>query len=78
MAEQVFKPGDTVPKSGLYVVAHAGHRTAHEATLFEGEQFPACSQCNQGVQFKLLRGATPIGNDADFGHRKARGHSRSK
>jgi hypothetical protein len=78
MAEQVFKPGESVPQSGLYLVKHAHHRADHEATLFQGEQFPACAQCEAAVRFKLLRGATPIGNDSDFRQRKARGHSRSK
>jgi hypothetical protein len=78
MAEQVFKPGEMVPKSGLYLVVHGGHRADHEATLFQGEQFPGCGQCEKAVRFRLLRGATPISDDTDFRQKKARGHSRSR
>jgi hypothetical protein len=78
MAEQDFRPGDIVPESGLYLVAHGSHRPDHEATLFQGEQFPSCAQCELQVRFRLLRAATPISNDSDFRTRKARGHSRSK
>lgn len=78
MAEQVFRPGESVPESGLYLVAHGRHRPDHEATLFQGEQFPVCVQCEHQVRFRLLRAATPITNDSDFRQRKARGHSRSK
>jgi hypothetical protein len=78
MAEQDFKPGENVPKSGLYVVVHANHRADHEATLFQGEQFPACTHCEEAVRFRLLRGATPITDDSDFRQKKARVHSRSK
>jgi hypothetical protein len=78
MAEQVFKPGEDVPQSGLYLVVHAEHRADHEATLFQGEQFPSCAQCEVEVRFRLLRGATPISSDSDFRKRRARGHSRSK
>lgn len=78
MAEQVYRPGDSVPESGLYLVAHGSHRPDHEATLFQGEQFPACAQCEQQVRFRLLRGAIPISSDSDFRQRKARGHSRKQ
>ncbi|MCI0348606.1 MAG: hypothetical protein L0Z53_04200 [Acidobacteriales bacterium] len=77
MAEQAFKPGESVPQSGLYLVQHAGHRADHEATLFQGEQFPACAQCDLAVRFTLLRAVGPISSDSDFGRKKARGHSRS-
>ena len=78
MAEQVFKPGENVPQSGLYLVLHENHRADHEATLFQGEQFPACAQCDIAVRFRLLRAATPAGDDSNFRKRKARGHSRSQ
>lgn len=78
MAEQVFKPGDDVPQSGLYLVLHEKHRPDHEATLFQGEQFPACAQCDVAVRFRLLRAATPVADGSDFRRRKARGHSRSQ
>ena len=78
MAEQVFKPGESVPKSGLYLVLHNKHRPDHEATLFEGDQFPACAQCDVAVRFRLLRAATPSADNSDFRKPKARGHSRTQ
>ena len=78
MAEQVFKPGENVPQSGLYLVVHDNHRADHEASLFQGEQFPACAQCDVGVRFKLIRAASPEADDSSPHKRKARGHSRSQ
>lgn len=70
-----FKPGEIVPKSGLYAVSHREHRLRHEATLLEGEHFPACSQCGNDVSFQLQHSAVPIGEDSDFQPRKRRARS---
>jgi hypothetical protein len=50
-----FKPGETVPKSGVYRVEHASHRLMHQATLLEGSQFPKCKVCGASVRFHLVR-----------------------
>ncbi len=55
MRNEVFKPGDTVRQSGVYVVFHTEHRPEHEVTLREGEVFPPCSVCNEAVRFEMAR-----------------------
>ena len=65
-AEQIFRPGEVVPESGVYRVIHQHHRETHLATLFHGERFPACARCCEAVKFALLRPARLIGDDADF------------
>jgi hypothetical protein len=51
----VYKPGDIVPRSGLYRIDHKQHRLMHEATLTEGTLFPRCRRCNDAVRFALVR-----------------------
>ena len=66
MAEQVYRPGDTVPRSGIYLVVHAQHRGEHEAVVLDGAPFPECKHCRNDVSFRLLRSAAPIEDDRDF------------
>jgi len=66
MAEQVYRPSEAVPVSGVYRVEHLGHREAHEAILLEGELFPSCGVCEGRVRFTLQRSANKIRNDKDF------------
>jgi len=54
----VGKPGEEVPKSGIYKVVHgAGHAEEHEVTCLKGEQFPPCIGCGHHVRFVLVRSA---------------------
>jgi hypothetical protein len=66
MAEQVYKPSQAVPISGVYRVEHNGHREAHEATLLQGKIFPACAVCGNQVRFLLKHRAHDIHSDKDF------------
>jgi hypothetical protein len=66
MAELEHKPGEQVPESGVYRVAHQQHRADHHATLFRGEHFPRCAHCGDQVRFQLVGKAAAIGDDADF------------
>jgi hypothetical protein len=50
-----FRAGDTVPRSGVYLVDHHSHRLMHEATLISDSRFPRCKKCKDGVRFRLLR-----------------------
>jgi hypothetical protein len=50
-----FKPGESVPRTGVYRVNHDLHRLMHQAALIEGELFPSCRQCNNSVRFELVR-----------------------
>ncbi len=65
-AEQIYKPGEAVPESGVYTVIHDQHRSNHVATIFKGGFFPSCAQCGSLVRFALVRPATPISEDSDF------------
>jgi hypothetical protein len=65
-AEELFKPGDVVPESGVYTVVHDEHRQRHWATIFKGERFPLCAHCAGSVRFMLSRSAALISEDADF------------
>ena len=50
-----FKPGDTVPQSGIYRVDHESHRVMHEARLTAQSLFPRCRHCKDDVRFHLLQ-----------------------
>ena len=73
MAEKEFRPGEPIPESGVYLVVHREHRETHEATLVAGKAFPGCARCGTGVRFRLLRNASSIEKDPDFGPEKATG-----
>ena len=62
----LFKPGDDVPRSGLYEAIHHSHRENHTVSATAGAQFPSCSVCNGNVRFRFVRGAAPIEFDDDF------------
>ena len=49
------KTGSVVPDSGIYAVRHKTHLLPSEVTLMQGEIFPRCEACEEGVQFRLLR-----------------------
>ncbi len=62
-----FRPGETVPESGIYEVVHEGdHRQAHDAVMIIGNQFPSCETCNESVRFRIVRTAPYIFQDEDF------------
>lgn len=50
----LYKPGQVVPKAGIYKVSHAQHRLPHKATFKANEKFPACNKCDTRVRFELL------------------------
>jgi hypothetical protein len=50
----IYKPGELVPKAGIYKVSHAQHRLPHKATFKARERFPACNKCDKLVRFELL------------------------
>jgi len=50
-----FRPGQSVPKAGIYKVLHAGHRLPHKARFQAQEKFPSCSKCTALVRFELLQ-----------------------
>lgn len=52
--KQTYKPGEVVPKAGIYKVSHAQHRLPHKASFKASERFPACHKCDKLVRFELL------------------------
>lgn len=74
MAERAYKPSEAVPVSGIYRVEHYGHRESHEATLLQGQVFPACGICGQRVRFTVKHEANDTHRDKDFsfGNRRFR------
>ena len=53
----VFRTGETIRESGIFRVHHLQHRLPHEVTLLQGQKFPRCAQCDDGVQFELVLAA---------------------
>jgi hypothetical protein len=66
MAENVFKPGEKAPQSGIYKVLHYQHRLYHEVTVLAGQSLPSCRRCGKDVRFQLVSSAVPVEDDADF------------
>jgi uncharacterized protein len=60
-----FKPGDTVPTSGIYDVIHDkldgdDHANPHQVTAIAGMVFPPCRGCNGWVRFRLHQAAEHV------------------
>jgi hypothetical protein len=63
MANEIYKPGDKVPASGIYKVIHdKNHAQEHEVTAVFGEPFPPCNGCGANPRFTLVRAAHHINN----------------
>ncbi|MFI4976013.1 MAG: hypothetical protein ACHP84_15845 [Caulobacterales bacterium] len=63
----VYKPGETVPVSGLYRVKHFQvHATEHEVTCVRGERFAACSGCGDYPRFTLVKPAPHLTENEHF------------
>lgn len=52
--KKAYKPGELVPRAGIYKVSHAHHRLPHKASFKARERFPACNKCDKLVRFELL------------------------
>jgi hypothetical protein len=67
MANELYKPGDKVPYSGIYKVTHdKTHAQEHEITAVFGEHFPPCRGCGHGVKFVLVRQTYHLSNHEHF------------
>ncbi|MCZ2897314.1 hypothetical protein MTR01_25160 [Burkholderia thailandensis] len=63
----IFKPGDSVPHSGIYIVTHdAKHVQEHEVTCVYGKKFPPCKGCGNHPRFKLKYAAQHIESHDQF------------
>jgi len=61
VANTVFHAGDAIPETAIYAVAHAYHPLPLQVTLRRGCAFPACSRCQEPVEFRFLREADADG-----------------
>jgi hypothetical protein len=60
------RPGDTVPISGIYRVAHErNHAQPHDVTCVARKKFPKCRGCEQPV-FTLVSPAQHVETHALF------------
>lgn len=55
MSSAGYKPGETVPLSGIYRIEHHSYRMMHHLTLAGGMRFPLCKRCGIHVRFFPLR-----------------------
>lgn len=63
---RAFKPGQTVPISGLYTVVHQDHRAQHEVLAIRGDEFPGCRVCKDAVRFYVSQVVPHITHDFDL------------
>ena len=63
-----YKPGEEVPQSGIYDVAHDSmHKLEpHQVTVIFGKKFPPCNHCGAKVRFKLYRAAIHLSEHSSF------------
>jgi hypothetical protein len=61
-----FAVGETIVRSGIYRVAHTGHRVSHYVILLSGDSFPRCARCGDQVRFELFQATTDLKSDPDF------------
>ncbi len=57
----IFQTGEMIKESGIYRVHHNQHRLPREVTLLQGQKFPRCARCDDGVRFELV-----VAAPADF------------
>ena len=63
----IYRPGDTVPASGIYSVLHReNHRGPHEVVMVGRDRFPKCEICDREVHYRLTRSAPYVFEDQDF------------
>lgn len=66
MENEECKPGDKVPRSGIYLVIHdKKHTQQHEVTCVYGKIFPPCGGCHH-PRFKLVKAAIHIESNEHF------------
>ena len=63
----VYSPGEQVRLSGIYRARHYKHRQDDgEIALFAGANFPGCGDCDDLVDYTLIRSAPGLSEDPDF------------
>jgi len=72
--DDVFKPGEKVPTSGIYDVIHDkldgdDHAHPHQVTAITGTVFPPCRGCKGSVRFRLHQAAEHLDAHDHFNSR---------
>lgn len=72
--DDVFKPGEKVPTSGIYDVIHDkldgdDHAHPHQVTVISGTVFPPCRGCKGSVRFRLHHAAEHLDAHDHFNSR---------
>jgi hypothetical protein len=61
-----YKPGDVVPKSGVYRFVHdPGHAEPEDIAAVKGELFPTCQHCREG-RGKIVENAFNVAGIEQF------------
>jgi hypothetical protein len=61
VAKNVFRSGDLVPVSGIYLILHSTPHVLEQRELYvEGSHFPECKACPGGVRYRLLSPCMPM------------------
>ena len=63
---RAYKPGETVPTSGIYSAVHLDHRPPHEVVAIQGEEFPTCRVCKTEVRFYIAHLLPHMTHDFDL------------
>lgn len=63
---RAYKPGETVPTSGIYSAVHLDHRSSHEVVAIQGEEFPSCRVCKAEVRFHVTQLLPHMTHDFDL------------
>jgi hypothetical protein len=53
-AQEFYRPGESVPETGVYSAIHDSHRPVHEVVLRKDDIFPVCAKCGEAVRFELV------------------------
>jgi len=63
---QAYKPGQTVPATGIYSAVHGPHRPEHDVVAIRGEEFPPCRICKEEVRFYISSQVPHMMHDFDL------------
>ena len=63
---ETYKPGQSVPTSGIYMAVHREHRMPHEVVAIRGEEFPPCRVCKEEVRFQIATSIPHMMHDFDL------------
>jgi hypothetical protein len=50
--EHVFRPGELIPRSGMYTIIHDGHGQLQTVDLVKDLHFPSCPECGDRVEYE--------------------------